>query len=138
MLALAVIVASFSIYKERRHGAAGQYGRLFGTQVTVPNEGTTRKVDVVSEGTVTDQAASDPMLVAPAAREQLLMANSNVPATTTTIAPVPLAPPAPQNAGAEGHGTTIVGDGKGVKVVKAPTTAAAPQPVLSGGIFKGQ
>jgi hypothetical protein len=135
LLALAVIVLSFSIYKETRHGTAGQFGRLFATQDAVPSGAVERKVDVISEGPVPDQSASDPMLGAPAAREQVLTANSNVPATTTTIAPMPSAPP---NVVAEGHGTTIVGDGKGVAIVKAPSTATAPPPVLSGGIFKGQ
>jgi len=135
MLALAVIVLSFSIYKDTRRGAAGQFGRLFGTQEAVPNGAVQRKVDVISEGPVPDQSASDPMLVAPAAREQVLPPNSSVPVTTTTIAP---APPASPNAVAEGHGATIVGDGKGVTIVKAPGTTTAPPPALSGGIFKGQ
>jgi hypothetical protein len=133
MLSVAVVIASISIYNQTRRGAAGEYGRLFRTEVPAPDAGTARKNDVISEGPVADQSASDPMLVAPAAREQLLVANSNVPATTTTIAP---APPAPPLVGGEGHGTTIVGDGKGVTIVKAPSTSTAPQPVLSGGIFK--
>jgi hypothetical protein len=135
MLAIAVIFASISIYNETRRGAAGDYGRLFGSQVPAANGGVTRKTDVVSEGRVSDQAAPDPMLVAPAAREQLLVSNSNTTtqATTTTIAPVtPLTQPVLASVG---HGTTIVGDADGVKIVKAPSTTTA-QPVLSGGIFK--
>src|SRR5258706_27905 len=34
MLAVAVVIASFSIYRGRRHGEAGQYGGLVGPEVT--------------------------------------------------------------------------------------------------------
>ncbi|HXA20223.1 MAG TPA: hypothetical protein VN380_24810 [Thermoanaerobaculia bacterium] len=128
MLAVAIVIASFSIYSERRHSTAG-YGGLFGTEVAATNR-VERKSDVIDEGTVADQSAPDPMLGAPGAREQVLAATPTpiVPVTTTTIAP----------AVAEGHGATIVGDGKGITVVKAPATSTAPHPVLSGGIFKQQ
>lgn len=132
MLAVAVVFASISIYNEARRGKGGDYGRLFGSQVPTANETATRKNDVIREGPVADQSAPDPMLVAPAAREQVLLANTNTQATTTTIAPVT---PPPQ-VSVEGRGTTIVGDGNGVKIVKAPATSTAP--VLSGGIFKQQ
>ncbi len=137
MLSIAVVFASISIYNEKRRGGAGEYGRLFGSQVPAANDGVARKTDVVSEGPVSDQAAPDPMLVAPAAREQLLVANTKTnttQATTTTIAPVTA--PTPQVFASAAHGTTIVGDADGVKIVKAPSTTTAQQPVLSGGIFK--
>jgi len=132
MLAIAIVFASISIYNQR-HATAGDYGRLFGSQVPAANDGVARKNDVVTEGPVADQGAPDPMLVAPAAREQLLVANTNTAtqATTTTIAPVA----APQVLAPAGHGTTIVGGADGVKIVKAPSTTST-QPVLSGGIFK--
>jgi hypothetical protein len=128
MLAVAIVIASFSIYRGRRHGSGG-YGGLFGTEVAATNR-VERKADIIDEGTVADQSAPDPMLGAPAAREQVLGVNTTVPVTTTTIAPTPVV--------AEGHGATIVGDGKGITIVKAPATSTAPQPVLSGGIFKQQ
>jgi len=137
MLSIAVIFATISIYNERYHGTAEEYGRLFGTQVTVPNEGIARKTDVITEGPVPDQTGSDPMLVAPAAREQILMANTNV-APAPAAAPVVVAPATPAVSDVRGHGTTIVGDGNGVAIVKAPSTSTAPHPVLSGGIFKQQ
>jgi hypothetical protein len=136
MLSVASIFAAISIYNEARRGPAGEYGRLFGKQVAVPNDDITRKVDVIHEGPVADQSASDPMLVAPAAREQVLMANSNV-ATTKPVTTTVLAPTAAIG-DVRGHGTTIVGDGNGVAVVKAPATSTAARPVLSGGIFKQQ
>jgi hypothetical protein len=132
MLTIAVVVASISVYNQRRHAAAGEYGRLFGSRVPA-NAGIARKTDVVTEAPAADQSAPDPMLVAPAAREQLLVAKTNAApqATTTIIAPVTTAP---QALASVGHGTTIVGDADGVKIVKAPSTSTAP--VLSGGIFK--
>lgn len=136
MLSVATVFAAISIYNERYHGTAEEYGRLFGKQVTVPNDGIARKTDVIKEGPVSDQRAPDPMLVAPAAREQILMANTNVAATSAT--PVIVAPPAPAIGDVRGHGTTIVGDGNGVTIVKPPSTSTAPRPVLSGGIFKQQ
>jgi hypothetical protein len=137
MLSVASLFAAISIYNEARRGPAGEYGRLFGKQVTVPNEGIARKTDVIHEGPVADQSAPDPMLVAPAAREQILMANTNV-AVTKPVATTAAVVPRPSAIGeVRGHGTTIVGDGNGVTVVKAPTTTAS-RPVLSGGIFKQQ
>jgi len=135
MLSVAVVFAAISLYNEHHHGIGDEYGRLFGKQVAVPNDGITRKADVIKEGPVADQSAPDPMLVAPAAREQILMANTNVPATAASVV---VAQPAPVVADVRGHGTTIVGDGNGVTVVKAPATSTAPRPVLSGGIFKQQ
>jgi hypothetical protein len=133
MLSVAVIFAAFSIYNETRRAPAGEYGRLFGSQVPAANATIPRKVDVIKEGPVDDQRAADPMLVAPAAREQLLLANTNAPAPP----PVPVTSPSAIGS-VSGHGTTIVGDGNGVAVVHASTTSTAARPVLSGGIFKQQ
>ena len=133
MLSVAVVFASISIYSEARRGPAGEYGRLFGKQVTVPDAAIERKIDVIDEAPVADQRASDPMLVAPAAREQVLLANTNKAAPTPVVKTVP----APTSVGdTGGHGTTIVGDDNGVTVVKATSTAS--RPVLAGGIFKQQ
>lgn len=140
MLSLAVVFATISIASDARRGKASDYGRLFGTQVGDPSRGVSRNVEVVHEGAVADQSAPDPMLVAPAAREQLLMAKSNVDPTPVTTSEVP-APPrpivvVPPNPNA--HGTTIVGDGNGIVVAKPPASSTAAHPVLTGGIFKQQ
>ena len=135
MLGIAVVFASISIYSEARRGKAGDYGRLFGSQVGVPNREVSRNLEVVREGSVADQSAPDPMLVAPAAREQLLMARSNVdpaPSSETTAAPIVAV-----TANAKVHETTIVGDGNGIVVAK-PASSTTAHPVLSGGIFKQQ
>jgi hypothetical protein len=131
MLSAAAIFATISIYNEARRTPAGEYGRLFGSQVPATNTAISHKVNVVHEAPIDDQRAADPMLVAPAAREQLLLAKTNVPA------PVAVTPPSAIG-DVSGHGTEIVGDGSGVAVVRAPATSTAAQPVLSGGIFKQQ
>ena len=140
MLGVAVVIAAISIYSKGRRDPAAEYGRLTG-EVAAPNRDLARKVNVVEEGPVAAQAAPDPMLIAPAAREQLLMANSNVapppPAVTTSSTPTPAAI-VPMTAGNSAHGTTIVGDGTGVAIVHAPASSTAPPPPLSGGIFKQQ
>jgi hypothetical protein len=136
MLSVAVIVAAISIISGMQHGPADDYGRLFGKQTSQANTGIERKLDVIKEGPVGDQVNADPMLTAPAAREQVLMANTNAPAPApvmaTTIVPAAVPVTAPPNA----HGTSIVGDGTTVAVVRAK--GSAPQPVLAGGIFKQQ
>lgn len=141
MLSIAIVIASISIYNGAHRGPGGAYGRLFGSQVAAPKSSLERNVDVIQEAPVPDQVATDPMLVAPAAREQLLMANTNAPAPapTTTIAPMtqPLANPSPKVVAGDGHGTTIVGDGTGVTIVH-PVTSTAPRKLLAGGIFKQQ
>jgi hypothetical protein len=140
MLSVAVAFAAISIYSKSRRGPSGDFGRLFGTQVVAPNESVAQKIDIVHEGSVVDQIASNPMLGAPAAREQLLLANTNVaqpPPMTASITPTSTA--VATVAAAPGtHGTTIVGDGGGVAVVHAPASSTGPAPVLSGGIFKQQ
>jgi hypothetical protein len=137
MLGIAVVFASISIYSESRRGTTGDYGRLFGSQVGAPNQ-VSSSAAIVHEGSVADQTAPDPMLVAPAAREQLLMAGSNVDQT-----PLPAAVTATRNVVApvdvnKTRGTTIVGDSNGVVVAHAPASSTAPPPPLSGGIFKQQ
>src|SRR3954451_20381869 len=121
MLSLAVAFASISIYNEARRAPAGEYGRLFGSQVPATNTAISRNVDVIKEGPIDDQRAADPMLIAPAAREQLLLANTNVPAPAPVPAAVPVTAPAAIG-NVSGHGTTIVGDGNGVAVVRTTTS----------------
>jgi hypothetical protein len=138
MLSVAVLVAAISTYNASRRAPASEYGRLFGGQVQTTNTAVSRKVDIIEEGPADDQRAGDQMLVAPAAREQSLRADTNVP--VPAAAPIPARSPAAIG-NVNGHGTTIVGDGSGVAVVHAPatsTTSTAPRPVLSGGIFKQQ
>jgi hypothetical protein len=65
------------------------------------------------------------------------MADTNVPAPPPQPVAVPAATPSAIG-NVSGRGTTIVGDGNGVAIVRASATSTAPRPVLSGGIFKQQ
>jgi hypothetical protein len=138
MLSVAVVIAAISTYNASRRAPAGEYGRLIGGQEQTTNTAVSRKVDVIEEGPADEQRSGDPMLVAPAAREQTLRTEMTAP----VAAPAPVPDRSPAAIGnVNGHGTTIVGDGSGVAVVHAPatsTTSTAPRPVLSGGIFKQQ
>lgn len=136
-LAIAALFVAITVYSNVRGTPSGDYGRLLGRQVAVPNDDFVRKTGVVTEAPVPDQTAPDPMLVAPAAREQLLRADSNVPPATPAAAITAPAAPAfvASNVSAEarGNGVAVVGDGTGIAIVRG---AAGDKPVLSGGIFK--
>jgi hypothetical protein len=114
---------------------AKDYGRLLARQVTPVEPAKT--APVIREAEVQDQTAADPLLIAPAAREQELGVNVTLPPRTQTVAPAAVATTyqpevaAPSASGTKG--VVIVGDANGVAIVKSQ---AAPRPVLSGGIFK--
>lgn len=137
-LAIAALVVAVTVYSNVRGLPAGDYGRLFGRQVAVPNDDFVRKTGIVAEAPVPDQSVPDPMLVAPAAREQLLHADSNVPPAAPVAPASVAAAPATFVASnvateARGRGLAIVGDGTSIAIVRG---AAGEKPVLSGGIFK--
>jgi hypothetical protein len=128
-LMMAIVLLGITIVLHLDQKANGDYGRLFGKQVPRQTEIARRPVDVIREAPpVVDQTAADPMLVAPAAREQYLGVDSaNRPVVTSGVMTAqPLDAP-------RGTGTSIVGGPEGVAVVKGGT----PQrPALSGGIFR--
>jgi hypothetical protein len=107
-----------------RRSAPGEYGRLMQKEIA-RNDDVRPRPAVVTEAPVSDQTSADPMLVAPAAREQEFLS------TTTTSAPAPA--PTPITTG--GSGVTIVGDTSGVTIVRGGDPSAK-HPVLAGGIFK--
>jgi hypothetical protein len=122
------LLAIVTIQASLRRSKPGEYGRLLGEQVPREPAVVERKVDVVREAPVTDNTAADPLLVAPAAREQFL---GTPPPATTSAAAVPTAAPTPP---VRGDGSvTIVGGAEGVSVVRADDRK---QPPLTGGIFK--
>jgi len=134
-LAVLFIALSFDWHRPR----GGVYGRLFGTQVGATDTAT-RTPEVVREAPVADQSGVDPLLVAPAAREQAVGVNVQLnPQTDTmaTAAATTFVPDVPQvrlsSTAAKGSGVVIVGDEHGVAVAKTPQPA---RPVLSGGIFR--
>jgi hypothetical protein len=123
-LAGVLLFAGLTIESSMRNPKSdGEYGRLFGKQVSVP-ELTKSEPDVVKEAPVPDQTAADPMLLDAAARGQMLEAKPLTPPL-----PAPVAVPAP----VLGGDLSIVGDANGVTITR---TDSAARPKLSGGIFK--
>lgn len=134
----AVLVVLFALLSFDWHRPmSNDYGRLLSQQVPA-NEVAKPAPAVVAESKIDDQTGVDPLLIAPAAREQQLGINVTLPQRTDTIAPAPATTPAvtadvaaPPPSGT--RGVSIVGDANGVSIVKS---GAAQRPVLSGGIFK--
>ena len=130
-IALVVMLAALTIQSDLRHTKGDQYGRLFGTQVSGQPEVVPQKVDVVREAPVPDETSADPLLIAPAAREQYLGVNSsNMPQPQPVVSSSVMTPqPVPTAQGA----VQIVGGPGGVTITKGQPT---PRPTLSGGIFR--
>lgn len=128
-----VLFAGVSIYSEYgRKSADGDFGRLFGRQVQ-PAEPKKPNLEIVQEAPIADETAADPMLLAPAAREQYL-GTYNQTAAMIPVAEPPqdfVNPAAPLRA-ENGERLTIVGDSNGVGLV----VEKQQPPALSGGIFK--
>jgi len=133
-LGLIVLAGLLALVGHFRKPASGDYGRLFGSRVAQPDLPKTRPVDVITEQpspAVTDQTAPDPMLVAPAAREQevLGVTPAPAPASAMPVAPAAAASGTPLLQGGSEH-VGIVGGSGGVAIVKSKTEAA---PKLRGG-----
>ena len=131
LAALAVVFVALSLDISRR-GTPGDYGRLFGKQVGTNVQPSPRQPDIVREAPVADETVADPLLVAPAAREQML----GTPEQRTINPPdyKALGAPAPQvQTTGSGPSVNVVGDSGGVVIVRGAT---AKPPVLAGGVFK--
>ena len=127
-IGLVVIFAALTIQSDLRHSKGDGYGRLFSKQVSSQTDVLKPKIDIVREAPVPDETSADPLLIAPAAREQYLGVNSsNMPQPVVSNSVMP-AQPVQTQTGA----VSIVGGPEGVSVTKQ-----APQrPTLSGGIFR--
>jgi hypothetical protein len=124
-LAGVLIFAGLTIESSMRKGKSdGEYGRLFGKQVSRETAVAKPAPDIVKEAPVPDQTAADPTLVDAAARAQILEAQPLTPPV-----PPPVSVPAP----VLGANVSIVGDANGVTLTR---TDSAPRPKLSGGVFK--
>ena len=125
--------AAITIRSELHH-PSGTYGRLFGEQVTVDAPAVRQPVAIVTEGTVHDDTAADPMLVSSAAREQILGVNPQpaAPAPALVAQPAPIARASAAAADGEHARVAIVGGAEGVALVQKN----GEHPVLGGGIFK--
>jgi hypothetical protein len=125
-----VLFIALTVQSEFRHSKSENYGRLFGKQVSGQPAVVPQKVEVVHEAPVPDQTAADPLLIAPAAREQYLgVTNANAPQPVVSSSVVPPPPTIETRQG----GVAIVGGPEGVTVAKNETAA---KPTLSGGIFR--
>lgn len=133
MIVAVVVFIGISIRSEMRGRGVPGYGRL--VNKGFPQEVTVAPREVVTEAPpIDDRDSVDPMLVTSAAGEQYLRDEQ-----ATPLVPAPTAAPAAATASAippmrRGDGdVAIVGGADGVTIVK---TDSAPQPKLSGGIFK--
>jgi len=120
VLAAAIVFIGLTLQSELRRPRTDDYGRLFGKQVSSQPAIAPRADAIVHEAPVEDQTAADPLLVAPAAREQYL-------GVTNSIAPAPR-----QEPDVHVDGPVITGP-NGVTIVRGGTPRRA---VLSGGIFR--
>lgn len=133
--AVLVLVAIYGVILIEEHFRdpknTKDYGRLYSPRV----DSTTavKKPEVIREGApIPDANSADPMLVAPAAREQLLRADSNMPGTTTVTTAQAIPSPSPL-AGRDAAGNlVVVGGPEGVTIVQK----AGGRPVLGGGFGK--
>ena len=132
-IALVVVFAALTIQSDLRHSKGDDYGRLFGKQVSGQPEAVPQKVDIVREAPVPDESSADPLLLAPAAREQYLgVDSSNMPrppqpvVSSSVMATQPAAETKP-------GAVAIVGGPEGVTITK---DQAQQRPTLSGGIFR--
>lgn len=126
-LIVLVIFAFFTIRSERRDTTQqGEYGRLYGNEVG--HSTALRQVQVVPEAPpVDDQVGADPMLVAPAAREQWL--HDQPTQAAAAIEPVIATTAVPADVRGGDSRVAIVGGPEGVSVVQE----RRQRPLLRGG-----
>ena len=130
-IAAAVGVAALvgiTIEANLRNPKTEDFGRLYGNRIAQQAPPVQRKVDIIQEGTINDQIAADPTLVAAQARAQILTGEADAPLTQTTAVTAP-----PQPAAMIGHDSAgrlvVVGGPEGVTLVQQNNT----RPVLGGG-----
>jgi hypothetical protein len=128
-IAIVVLFVALTIQSSLRRSKGDDYGRLFGKQVSGQPDIVPPKVDVVREAPVPDETSADPLLIAPAAREQYLgVDSSNTPQRVLSSSVMP-SQPAQTTTGE----VSIVGGPEGVSITK---NQAPQRPTLSGGIFR--
>ena len=124
-IVIAVLFLAVTIQSDLRHPKSGEYGRLFSKQVPGQNEIARTRQDVIREAPVPDQTAADPLLLAPAAREQYLGVDGNA---------APAGEPALRQEPAHSD-LAIVSGPNGVTITRGKPQQQQ-QPTLSGGIFR--
>lgn len=125
---LVLFLVAVSLDLSIRGAPTTDYGRLYRKHIKPGVDVKPRPPIVVEAPPVPDQTAADPLLIAPAAREQeFLSTTADRPVAMGTVATVPII------ARGSGDGVSIVGDSGGVVIVRG---SDAKRPVLAGGIFK--
>lgn len=137
--AMGVLVAAFiglTIEANlRRSSSSSGFGALYGRQLPSDTAAEPKSPEIVTEAPIPDVTAADPMLVAPAAREQLLRADSNVPATTSAaVSPEPVTGTTFTGTVAGQARVAVVGGAEGVAIVKE----SQRPPLLRGGFGREQ
>ena len=128
LVVVVVFLIAVSLDLTTRGAPSADYGRLYQKHIKPREEVTPRPAIVTEAPPVPDQTAADPLLIAPAAREQEFL--STEPQRPTPIA----ASTVPVETRGSGNGVNIVGDSGGVVIVRSSENAK--KPVLAGGIFK--
>lgn len=125
-IGLVVLFVLITIRSEMPSKGSDSFGRLLDREMPRVE---TKPVEVVREASpqVSDQTAADPMLVAPAAREQWLRDDTATNAAAV-IEPIPAPVAAVARPGTEAR-VAIVGGPEGVSVVEQKRR----RPVLTGG-----
>lgn len=128
---IAVFVLAFAfllitIRSERRGLRAGDYGRLYTSEMPEPVAAKPAEVVREQAPAVPDHSAADPMLVEPMARAQWLDGSQATAAATVAPAPAAVTYQAPVAGDAR---VAIVGGSEGVAIVKE----APKRPTLKGG-----
>ena len=110
-----VVLVGANLLSEVRRTTSGSYGALFGHELRKTEPVVPQKVEVVHEApSVPDRDTADPLLLAPAAREQQYL----TPAAGAPVAIAAVGPRSPQPPPAAVTGRVgIVGDENGVAVV---------------------
>lgn len=126
-IAALLIFMAITIYSETRGPRAGDYGRLYSSEMPA-REVAKQGVEVVQEAAtapaVADESHADPTLVEPMARAQWLAANASEPRSQQPVSATIVPPPTTR-----GGDVTIVGGPEGVTVVRGERKRA----VLKGG-----
>lgn len=122
------VLVGITIEANLRNPKTEDYGRLYGNRIAQQVPPVERKADIIQEGTINDQVAADPTLVAAQARAQILTGEADAPLTTTATATSALQPPAMLGHDNAGR-LVVVGGPEGVTLVQQHNA----KPVLGGG-----
>lgn len=134
ILVIVVAFAAISISSELRQPTHGDYGRLYQREI-VQAPIAPKKVEVVTEAAapIADEIAADPMLLAPAAREQQWLMDVSADGAAHSAEAAASALSAPPSALPTAAKVAIVGGPEGVTVVKEERA----RPLLRGGFMRG-